>query len=145
MQCLHIQIYSTPTLLNVCHACLPCICLTEIAHSINLMHIIEKQRGASHLHMMPTSRITATTHHSRRSAEAEVDKGVPGLAGPVSTSMPSSETNALGAGVYVCVAFKAVLLSPPMITCIFHDYMCLQDDVMYDGEKLRLQSTQVEL
>ena len=71
--------------------------------------------------MMPTSRITATTHHSRRSAEAEVDKGVPGLAGPVSTRVPSSDTKALGAGVYVCVAFKAVLLSPPTITCISHE------------------------
>ena len=92
--------------------------------------------------MMPTSRITATTHHSRRSAEPELDKGVPGLAGPVSTRVPSSETNALGAGVYVCVAFKAVLLSPPMITCISQDYMF---PAMYDGGELRLHRTQVAL
>ena len=92
--------------------------------------------------MMPTSRITATTHHSRRSAEPELDKGVPGLPGPVNTRVPSSETNALGAGVYVCVAFNAVVLSPPMITCVLHDYMF---PVMDDGEELRLHSIQVAL
>ena len=104
-----------------------------------------KKRGATHLHMIPTSRITATSHHSRRSAEAEVDKGVPGLAGPVSTRVPSSETKALGAGVYVCVAFKAVLLPPPMITCISNHHMCPQSAMSDNGGELRIQSTQVAL
>lgn len=61
-----------------------------------------------------------TIHHSRWSAEAPVPvRAALGVLGPISTSVPSSATNAAGvAGVNTCFAFTSVALSAASGACI---------------------------
>ena len=70
--------------------------------------------------MMATNAIMVTIHHSRWLAEAPVPvKAALGVLGPISTSVPSSATNAAGvAGVNTCFAFTLVSLSAASGACI---------------------------